>query len=338
MTARVKPRTASIKDVAQMAGVAVSSVSRVLGNHPDVSPEMRDRVMHAVQACGYQPNSVAQSLRRGVSMSIGFVVGDISNPLMASIASAAETRLAENGYTMLLANSQGRPERDAANIALLRQRHVDGLLLSLTDEDEVPLRDEFELFAKPTVLLDRDGGAPGASRVLFDHAEGFGQATRHLTELGHVRIALIAGSQGVRHTRERMKAVRSVCSELGLPEPIVHTGPITRQQGRDATLAALSATPRATALICASNQLLPGVLTAIRELSLSIPEDVSLITTDDVDLAEFHNPPLSTINRDAKAFGVEAAESILRELQGAEPDTVTLPTWFNARDSCAPPI
>ena len=336
MTAKAKPRTVSIKDVAQMAGVAVSSVSRVLGNHPDVSPEMKGRVMQAVQACGYQPNSVAQSLRRGVSMSIGFVVGDISNPLMSAIASAAETRLAENGYTMLLANSQGRPERDAANIGLLRQRHVDGLLLSLTDEEEAPLREEFELFAKPTVLLDRDGGAPGASRVLFDHAEGFGQATRHLAELGHVRIALVAGSKGVRHTRERMKAVRSVCSALGLAEPIVHTGPMNREQGREATLAALSAQPRATAIICASNQLLPGVLTAIRELSLSIPADVSLITTDDVDLAEFHSPPLSTINRDAKAFGVQAAESILRGLQGADADTVTLPTWFNPRDSCAP--
>jgi LacI family transcriptional regulator len=291
--------------------------------------------MQAVLECGYQPNSVAQSLRRGVSMSIGFVVGDISNPLMSSIASSAETRLAESGYTMLLANSQGRPARDVANVALLRHRYVDGLLLSLTDEDEAPLRDEFELFAKPTVLLDRDGGAPAASRVLFDHAEGFGAATRHLAGLGHRRIALIAGSVGVRHTRERMKAVRSVCAELGLEEPIVHTGPVNRQQGHDATLAVLAAAPRATAVICASNQLLPGVLTTIRELGMSIPGDVSLITTDDVDLAEFHSPPLSTINRDARAFGVEAAESILRGLSGAEPDTVTLPTWFNPRDSCA---
>ncbi len=337
MTAHAKPRPAGIKDVAQRAGVAVSSVSRVLGNHPDVSPEMRDRVLAAVEACGYRPNSVAQSLRSGVSMSIGFVLGDISNPFMAVVAAAAESRLAENGYTMLLANSQGRPERDAVNIANLRQRHVDGLLLSLTDEDEAPLREEFELFTKPTVLLDRDAGAPSASRVLFDHAQGFGQATRHLAELGHHRIALIAGSQGVRYTRERRKAVDNVCAELGMAKPLVHVGPLNRQQGREATLAALSENPRATALICASNQLLPGVLSAIRELNLSIPRDVSLITSDDVPLAEFHSPPLTTINRDATAFGVAAAESLLRGLQAAEPDTVTLPTWLNPRDSCAPP-
>lgn len=337
MTSQTKPHAAGIKDVARLAGVAVSSVSRVLANHPDVSPEMRDRVMQAVKACGYQPNSVAQSLRRGVSMSIGFVVGDISNPLMSAIASAAETRLAEHGYTVLLANSQGRPERDAANIALLRQRHVDGLLLSLTDEEEAPLLREFELFAKPTVLLDRDGGAPGASRVLFNHAEGFRQATRQLAELGHDRIALIAGSPGLRYTRERVKAVVGVCGELGLADPSVHVGPVNREQGRAATFVALAETPRATALICASNQLLPGVLSAVRDLRLSIPGDVSLVTTDDIDLAEFHDPPLSTINRDARAFGVQAAEALLRGLQGEEPDTVTLPTWFTPRASCAPP-
>ncbi|MSW43960.1 MAG: LacI family DNA-binding transcriptional regulator [Actinobacteria bacterium] len=323
--------------MAEMAAVAVSSVSRVLGNHPDVSPEMRVRVLQAVQACGYQPNSVAQSLRRGVSMSIGFVVGDISNPLMSAIASAAESRLANNGYSVLLANSQGRPERDALNIALLRQRHVDGLLLSLTDEKEAPLLKEFAAFAKPTVLLDRDGGAPGSSRVLFDHAQGFGQATRHLADLGHRRIALIAGPKGVRHTRERTRAVRAVCSELGLPAPFVKTGPIERRHGREATITALSEQHGATALICASNQLLPGVLTAIRELDLSIPDDLSLITTDDVALAEFHSPPLSTINRDANAFGIQTADSVLRLIDGGDLDTVTLPTWFNPRQSCAPP-
>src|SRR3954469_23808753 len=120
----------SMTEVADAAGVAMSSVSRVLSGHPDVSDEMRARVMLAVEKLGYTPDMLAQSLRRRATLSIGFVAGDISNPLMASIVKGAETELRRGEYSMLLANSEGDPDRDAEHIRLFGQRRVDGLMLS----------------------------------------------------------------------------------------------------------------------------------------------------------------------------------------------------------------
>lgn len=325
---------ASIRDVARQADVAVSSVSRVLSGHPDVSPGMRERVTAAVQACGYAPDMLAAGLRSGRSMSVGFVVGDISNPLMSSVALAAGVRLAERGYTLLLANSQDTPERDAANVTAFRQRHVDGLLLSLTDEDDAGTAAALTAFGKPAVLLDRDAGAPGASRVLFDHAHGFRLATRHLIGLGHRRIAVIAGSPRVRHTRERAGAVAGELAAAGLPPPAVKLGSLSRAQGQTAARAVLAAAGRPSAIICGGNQLLPGVISAIRASGLRIPGDISLVATDCNDLTEFHHPPIAFVSRDAAALGRAAAESLLRRLDGGGPDTVTLPTAFVATGSC----
>ena len=123
-----------MREVARLAGVAMSSVSRVLSGHPDVSPAMRERVMEAVDELGYEPDLLAQSLRRATTRSVGFVVGDISNPLLAEIALGAETTLRDAGYSMLLTNSENDPALDAGHARLLLQRRVDGLLLSLAAE------------------------------------------------------------------------------------------------------------------------------------------------------------------------------------------------------------
>jgi LacI family transcriptional regulator len=327
----------SIREVADLAGVAVSSVSRVLSGHPDVSPEMRRRVLRAVKASGYEPNQVAQSLRRGTSMSIGFIVGDVSNQLMSTIALAAETRLAESGYTLVLANSRGLPEGDAANLQLFRQRHVDGLLLSLTSETDRRVARLLKSFGKPAVILDREGGSRDASRVLFDHENGFRAATEYLVELGHRRIALIAGSLELRPNRERAAAVRRVMAEGGHKPPIVMAGSLSRAHGKASMVKLWSRTQRPTAVLCGGNQVLPGILEALRELQLRVPDDISLITSDNVELAEFHEPQLAAINRDAAGFGWAAAESLLRRIAGGVTDTVICPTSFSPAASCAPP-
>ncbi|HLB03886.1 MAG TPA: LacI family DNA-binding transcriptional regulator, partial [Gaiellaceae bacterium] len=123
-----------MREVADLAGVAMSSVSRVLSNHPDVSPSMRERVLLAVEELGYKPNLLAQGLRRRETLSVGFVVGDISNPLLARIVMGAEAALREGGYSMLLTNSEGNPDLDAEHVLLFEQRRVDGLMLSTASE------------------------------------------------------------------------------------------------------------------------------------------------------------------------------------------------------------
>src|SRR5215218_5814177 len=162
-----------MREVADRAGVAMSSVSRVLSNHPDVSAGMRVRVMAAVEELGYKPDLLAQSLRRRETLSVGFVVGDISNPLLAEIVMGSELALREAGYSMLLTSSLGDPELDVAHIRLFEQRRVDGLILSLADERHPPTLATLERSELPIVLVDRELPASiEASRALSDHRAG----------------------------------------------------------------------------------------------------------------------------------------------------------------------
>ena len=192
-----------MRQVAERAGVAMSSVSRVLSGHPDVSPAMSEKVMRAVEELDYQPDILAQSLRRQETLSVGFVVGDISNPLIAEIATGVESTLHTNGYSLLLTNSLGDPLLEAAHIALLSQRRVDGLVISVLDETHPALLAKLRDLEIPVVVLDRNLPAEiPVSRVLSDHRGGMKAAGLHLLGLGHRLIGLISGA-AVRPALER---------------------------------------------------------------------------------------------------------------------------------------
>jgi len=327
----------TMKEVADRAGVALSSVSRVMNGHPDVSDVMRHRVLDAVAALGYEPDQLAQSLRTGATKTIGFLVGDISNPLISQIALGAETALREAGYLTLLTNSVNDPALDAQHLRLLQQRRVDGLLLSLSDESNPDMNAALMRTDVPAVLVDRQivGAALGA--VLSDHASGMTEALTLLTELGHRRIGLVNGNPRVRPSRERANALRRFCREDPEVSGKVRTAAFTPAHGYQATLELLRAEDAPTALIAGSNQILVGVLRALRESGMSLPDDISLVTCDAVPLAEFHNPPISTITRDFGAMGHTAAELLLEQLDRQPTREVVLPTNFQATESCASP-
>src|SRR5215218_5250120 len=205
-----------MREVAQLAGVAISSVSRVVTGHPDVSPRMRERVMEAVDELGYEPDLLAQSLRRRATNTVGFVVGDISNPLLAEVALGAERSLGQAGYSMLLTNSENDPARDARHMRLLLQRRVDGLLLSLAAEDDLDTVRMLEQIDTPIVLIDRElPRTVRASAVLSDHRAGMRAAVEHLLELGHRDIGLILG-QPLRFSRERRLGLQDAYQARGL--------------------------------------------------------------------------------------------------------------------------
>jgi LacI family transcriptional regulator len=333
------PRRAGVRQVAQRAGVALSSVSRVLSGHPDVSDVMRHRVMDAVAALGYEPDLLAQSLRRGASMTVGYVVGDIANPLSAQIAHGAETALRRSGYSLLLVNSTNDPDLDAQHIRLLRQRRTDGLLLALADEKHPDTIAELLRYPGPYVLVDRAcGQLPLASGVHSDHRAGLTEAVEHLYRLGHRHIALINGNPRVLPARERASVLRRFARGVADLETTVRSGAFTAQHGEAAAAALINQDAgRPTAIIAGGNQILPGVLRALRAAGLTVPTDVSLVTCDHVALAEFLRPPLATVSRDLNSMGETAAALLLERLSGKDPRRVTLPTGFRAEQSCAPP-
>lgn len=329
---------AGMRQVADRAGVAMSSVSRVLSGHPDVSATMRDRVMVAVEELGYEPNMLAQMLRRGATQTVGFVVGDISNPLLAQIALGAEVALRAAGYAMLLTNSVNEAHLDANHIRLLQQRRVDGLLLSVSDETNAETADALARTTTPSVLIDRNLPTDGeASAVLSDHAAGIAAAVERLVQLGHERIALVAGSPHVRPTRERITAMEDAVEAHPGVFAQVRSGAFTETHGTAATRELLDGRRPPTAIIAGGNQILVGVLAELAARKLRVPRDISLITCDDVPLAKFFTPSLAMIIRDPYEMGSVAAALLLDRLGGGEPATVTLPTTFVAGASCAAP-
>jgi LacI family transcriptional regulator len=332
----------SIRDVAERAGVAVSSVSRVLSGHRDASPAMRRKVMAAVDELGYVPDILAQSMRLRSTKSIGFVVGDISNPLIAEITLGAETTLQHSHYSLLLTNSEDQPELDASHIRLLLQRRVDGLLLSLTSETHPSTLSVLGEVGVPVVLIDRE--LPGtvevqASTVLVDHKSGMRDAVSHLLDLGHRRVGLILGSS-LRFAREREAGLQSAYAARKLQNAsMVLCGPLDRGFAETATAAMLDDADPATAIVCGANQLLPGTLSELRRRKMRVGRDISLVSCDEQPLTELFDPPISVIRKSNFEIGVRSADLLLRRLKEPErpPETVTVPVEFVPTESCAPP-
>jgi LacI family transcriptional regulator len=327
-----------MRDVAERAGVAISSVSRVLSGNPDVSPVMRNRVEDAVAALGYERDLIAQSMRSGRTMSIGFVAIDVANPVIAANSAGAVTELRKSGYSLLMSNSRGDPALDAEHIRHFELRRVDGLLLSLADERSTRTIEVLRKFDGPIVLIDRalPSDIP-AGAVVHDHAEGMVPAAEHLLSLGHKRLALINGAPNVRPSRERANAVRRAIKGRAGANLLVRAGAYSAEHGYDATLAIFREDPAPTAVIVGGNQILQGVMRALRDLNLQIPTDVSLVTFDTVPLAEFVVPPLACVVRDPIEVGRQAAGLLLEQIGGAPPRTVTVPTRFVPAGSCGSP-
>ena len=332
-------RRASMRDVADLAGVAMSSVSRVLSGHADVSTAMRERVLAAVEQLGYEPDFLAQSLRRGATLSVGFVVGDISNPLIADIASGAELELRQAGYSMLVMNSENDPRLDAAHIRFFEGRRVDGLILSLANERTPETLEALEDCSLPLVLVDRE--LPPrfrVSTVRHDHRNGIRMAAEALLDLGHHRIALVTGPEDISPVRERIAGLREAVAARGGPdETIVRAGSLSAEHGDTATDALLAMAEPPTAIIAGGNQPLVGCLRAFARRGVRPGRDIALVTCDDVPLAQLYDPPISVVSRDTVGLGREAAELLLRHLRGdLEPRTVILPMSFELRASSPP--
>lgn len=332
---RLKP--IGMKVVAERAGVAISSVSRVLSGHPDVSSDMRARVLDAVTALGYEPDMLAQSLRTGETRTIGFVVSDLSNPLFALMAHGAEIELRARGYSVLVANSLNNDELALRQIRHMHQRRVDALMVSAGDERDGPISEVISRSPVPTTLIDRRLDAPNASHVLSHHKTGMTAAAEHLIALGHRRIALINGAPDVLPAELRAKALRRVAAKHPPVQVSVHAGTFSQEHG-DRTVTALFASDEPpTAIIAGSNQILVGVLAALFRLSLRMPDDVSLITCDGLPLAEFLTPSLGVIWRDAQLLGMRAAQVMLEHLESGEPRNIRLPTEYRPAGSTGTP-
>lgn len=297
---------------------------------------MKERVLAAVRALGYEPNFLARNLRSGSTQTIGLLVPDISNPLFSEFALHAAHKLNEAGYALLIANSQGIPESDRTHLKLLRQR-VDGFLLSLSDETDRGTVSMLKQLDKPFVLLDRHIPKLKGFSVLWDHGSGVRTAATYLAGLGHKRIAMIDGNPRIYPTRARTEALLSAFNDRPKLQVTNYSASFTQEHGERTTDLLLRDDNRLTAIIAGSNQILIGVLRSLRRHKLRIPRDISLVAIDHAPMLEFIDPPLATIDRDCSEFGVAAAQLLLDQLEGKATPRNLLPISFDPKSSCAPP-
>ncbi|WP_421999613.1 LacI family DNA-binding transcriptional regulator [Reyranella sp.] len=336
----------TIREVAQAAGVSLSTVSRALNGGKNVSARVARDVAAAANRLGYQPDILARSLRTRTTGMVGCLVSDISNPLYAGIVQAAERRLSEAGYLLVVASTANDPGRERAAVAEFAGRRLDGVLVAPGNAANDRTWHALAAAGTSVVILDRDSPPIDAGEtpwpaVLVDHREGARAATRYLVGLGHRRIALLTPGGGMRPGRERIAGFRDALAEAGI-DPAA--APVCIQESsmdfaQGDALALLGGAERPTALIALGTRILAGALRAARDLGLSVPGDLSVLSVGDTDLAAMHTPAITALRWNLEEVGRAAAELLLQRLRGGGPvqSRALLPVDLVLRQSCAPP-
>jgi LacI family fructose operon transcriptional repressor len=303
---------ASIKDVAEAAGVSTATVSRVLSNGLHVRPELRERVMAAVERLGYRPNLVARSLRSQQSAAIGLIVSDIRNPFFTSISRAVEDAAYEQGFSVILCNTDEQPEKEALYLNLMRDTSVAGTILSPTRQTVANFTPSDLPF--PIVAIDRPIAHGDVDAVLLDNVDAAYRLITHLIGHGYRRIAALCSemSTGLERQLGYEKALRA----HGLAprsEYVKYVEPRTKA-GYTATLKMVDLPDPPDALFAVNSLLAAGALQAIRERNLTIPDDIALVAFDETTWASLVQPPITLIDQPTYEIGKTAAELLLQRI------------------------
>lgn len=303
----------TIREVALRAGVSPSTVSHIINNTRFVAPETRARVLAAMAELNYRPNVLARSLRRGETHTIGLILPDSANPFFAEIARAIEDAAFRAEYNVILGNTENNLEREQVYVDVFVQKQVDGLIFVATG-DQSPSLEELLRLGIPVVVVDRRLPGLQADTVLTDNLQGGLQATRYLLERGHRRIGCITGPSHLTPSADRVVGYRQALTEYGVPidERLIRRGDFHPHSGYALTHELLQCDPPPTALFVCNDLMALGALRALAETGRQVPHDCAVVGFDDIELASYANPPLTTIRQDKAALATMAVQ-FLRE-------------------------
>jgi LacI family transcriptional regulator len=340
-----KPRLAgpaTLRDVARVAGVHPGTVSRALNPETRalVNEQTAQRVLAAAEGLGYRPNPIARGLRTNRSHTIGVLVPDLMNPLFAAVVRGIEDRLREGGYTPLIANTENDAEREQTAFEAMSARQVDGFIAATARRDHWLLADEAVAGTK-LVLVNRRVDSDAIPAVTGDDHEGVRLAVEHLADLGHRRIAHIAGSQllytGWSRHQGFLDAMRERSFELD-PNLVVFTDAFTEPEGARCCGQLLARAQGFTAIVAGNDLLALGCYDALERAGLRCPEDVSVVGYNDMPFVDRFQPPLTTVRVPHYELGQTAAALMLEQLQGVAgpPRQLLLAPELVIRGSTAP--
>jgi LacI family transcriptional regulator len=310
----------TIKDVAREAGVSVGTASQALGGNPAVREATRRRVLAVAVRLRYQPSALARGLVTRRTHTVGLLISDIGNPFFIKAVRAVEDVAQENGYNVILCNTDEDPAKEREYLRVLMEKRVDGIILATTAKNLRAVRD-VRWQRIPLVLFDRE--LPGVSNdtVKVDGVAGGRMATRHLLDLGHRRIAIIHGpverSTGADRLQGYLAALRAAAVPP-VPE-LIREGNFKQESGSRLTEELLNLASPPTALFCTNNLMTVGALQALRGRGIRIPDDLSLIGYDDMEWWTLTNPPLTTVAQPVYDLGREAMRLLLERIGAGKP-------------------
>jgi len=330
---------ATIKDVARELGMSVATVSRALSRPQMLRPDTRERVMGVVERLGYRPNLMARGLRQGQSRAILFVAPNLS-PFFLEIFAGAEAVSRDAQFALLFGNTASDVEWEQHYFDQVASGRADGIILLTGAAPRAYTSGERPLPPLVTVLERLPGASVSVPVVHTDHRAGATEAVRHLIGLGHRRIAHITGLRRVASTQRRLEGYRQALAAAGLKTTaeLVKSGDFTMASGAAAMAQLMGLAHPPTAIFCDNDEMAYGAIRAAGKLGLSVPGDVSVVGFDDQNLAEFYNPPLTTVNIPRHELGRRAAQELIDQLAGRDvAREVVLPTRLVVRESTAPP-
>ena len=347
--------TATIGDVARRAGVSTATVSRVLAGVGRARPETQERVLEAARELGYRPSGVARSLKLRTTRTLGLIITDIENPFFPQLVRAVEDVAREHGFALLLCNATDDLDREASYLDLLVDRRVDGVVIAVSGLGarhrewlaEPPL---------PVVLVNTVAAGLPHSAIASDNVDGGRQAAAHLLDLGHRRLGVLTAGPRNADAPARVAGVRRALEERGLdPDTIAIVVDEPGVGGGEAALCRLlDEAPGTTGVVAYNDLMAIGAMRAIRASGRAVPGDISVVGFDDVAIAAYTDPPLTTISQAIGDLGRWAVERLVERIAAGEPgsggaaaaasapagagsSTTVLPVRLVARGSSGPP-
>jgi DNA-binding LacI/PurR family transcriptional regulator len=327
----------TIRDVARQAGVSHQTVSRVINGSNDVLPETRAAVQAAIEELGYRPSAIARSMARGLTHTLAIISPNLTDYTFASIIEGAEVEARQHNY-FVLSSSASDPQAFRSLVdELVGHRRVDGLIVinPYADERYMHVPKDF-----PVVFVGARSHDKEVCSISLDDENVAYEAARHLTSLGHTRIAVVTGPMAEDCSQDRLEGFRHALGEAGIPldESLVFEGDWSASSGRDALLVFIQKENPPTAVFAQNDRMAMGVMRAAREVNLIVPDQLSVIGVDDMPLSSYFDPPLTTMRQDMPLIGSKAAYMLLDILQkkNLEPREIKLPAQLVVRQSTSP--
>jgi DNA-binding LacI/PurR family transcriptional regulator len=309
----------NMKQIAEMAGVSLGTVSNVLNSTAVVREPLRKRVMEAVDRLGYQPSQLARGLRRVKTNMIGMIIPDVTNPFFPAVVRGAEDMAFANGYRLVLCNTDNDHAKEIAYLNELRTYLPAGLIVIPSNFSDLTQQAEsYRKAGTAVVCVDRLPKEWEGDSVTVANAQGAYEAARYLIRIGHRRLATITGPLQLTNAQQRLAGFKRAVREakIGVQPEYIQQATFDREGGRTKTKLLLSMIPRPTAIFAGNDMIALGSLQAVRDAGLCCPEDVSVFGFDDLDFAEMTNPSLSSVHQPGYQLGVAAASMLLDRFAG----------------------